>query len=203
MIAALRQDEVVILHSHDLNVSSEDRLKVAGFLEGEYLAEALSYPYTAPDFDVDAAVWAAEVTYLTAQLILNRQHESKEFPTLFPKSPSTLTATAVLSADLTLRFLPQMVRKLKELDIEDELIPYLEELLAKWHFSGIDHEINNEALNFGEMMAHPGVRQIYVDRVIACKNHTRAMHPVLQPWIKATLGIHQPTFWKEFDTTIT
>lgn len=203
MVSALRQDEVVILSSHDLYILPEDRVKVTELLANEYLEEAYSYPYTAPGFDAEAALWASEVTYLAAQLILNRQHAGKDLPALFPAEPATLTPSAILSADLMLRFLPQMVQKLRQLDIEDELIPILENLLIRWHYSGIEGEIKYEELKVEVYMAHSSLRQLYIDRVIAFKNLPRAMHPTIHPWVKASLGIHQSTLWKEFDTIST
>ena len=131
MIRTLRQQEEIMLYGNILQVTDAEAREVVVFLEKEYEAEALNYPYSIPSFDDTAALWAAKTVYIAAQLILYRETKNEALPLILPDFTGDVTPAAILSCDLCLRFLPTMIVQLKAIDSEDELIQVLENLLQQ------------------------------------------------------------------------
>ena len=188
-IQHLRRHEEVLLHGQLEPALKEDTGELAAFLAEEYAAESLNYPYTPPTFDAAAALWGAKTLYTAAQLLLNRQHGEQDLPGLLPPFPHPLTEGAILSADLTLRFLPAVIDRLQRIDPEDVLIPVLENKLVTWHYSGIGHSLPVEKLNFELLSGMFCLRQLYIDRVIELKNKALAAHEALSDSVKASMGL--------------
>lgn len=185
-IQHLRHQEEILLHGLLGPALKEDTKELAAFLAGEYAAESLNYPHTPPPFDPEAALWGAKTLYTAAQLLLNRQHEEEELPALLPPFSQSIAEGAILSADLTLRFLPAIIAQLHRIDPDDALIPILEEILITWHYSGIGHALPIEKLNFEPLSGMFCLRQLYIDRVIEMKNQALAEHIALREGVKAS-----------------
>lgn len=196
MIQHLWQEEEVMLYGNLLEISDEDVQEVITFLKEQYRIEALDYPHQAPAFDEAAALWGAKTIYLAAQLLLYRNTEIEDLPALFP--PLELTnPSAVLSVDLCLRFLPELIKELSVIDVEDPLIPLLVKLLETWHYSGINYELDVETLNFEKLKTDACLQQLYCDRVVHYKKLKLAQHPSVKPMILANLGDYVKEFWNE------
>lgn len=178
-IQHLRLHEELLLHGLLAPALEKDTAELSSFLAEEYATESINYPHTPPPFDPEAALWAAKILYTAAQLLLNRQHEAGDLPKLLPPYPQALTEGAILSADLSLRFLPPIIDQLQRIDPEDPLIPLLENLLLPWHYSGIGHPLPIEKLNFEPLSGMFCLRQLYIDRVIELKNRALAEHIAL------------------------
>lgn len=198
MIQRLRQDEEIMLDGNVLDISSQGASKVADFLEAEYGREILEYPYTAPEFNSNAATWAAKIVYLTAQLILYRENKQAELQILLPDYEHDVNPSAIISADLCLRFLPNIIQQLRLIDSEDPLIDILEKKLTKWHYSGVSYPLDISQFDFTFVESNPSLFQLYSDRIIENKNLHLAHHPLFQQHINAQLGIYGVDFWNEF-----
>ena len=136
-IQTLRKQEEAVLYEKLLPISEQEKKEAADFLYQEYQQEALEYPYQVPEFDVFAALWAADFLYTALQLVLHREQKEQDLVQLLPDFPNEITPSAILSADLCLRFLPDVIIQLKLIDSEDALIEILEKQLTLWHYSGI------------------------------------------------------------------
>jgi hypothetical protein len=198
MIQNLRQQEEIMLYVNLLNTFPEEEQEVIRFLETEYQNETLSYPYQAPEFDAEAALWAATTIYRAAQLILYRENKETELNLLFPDFSKDITPAAVLSADLTLRFIADLLVQLTAIDSEDPLIELLERLLNTWHYSALYHTVDPEVLNFKGIQESPCVLQLYSDRIIRFKKIALAQHPACKDTVRASLGIFAEDFWKNY-----
>jgi hypothetical protein len=163
---------------------------VIQFLNTEYEKEKKEYPLLAPDFDADAAFWAAKTVYISAQLLLYRANKETDLPQLLPDFGQEQTAEAILSADLCLRFLPDIITHLQLIDPEDALLPLLQKIIHQWHYSGIAGELSTEHLDFEPVMHNPCLWHLYIDRVIAYQKKNLANLPILRDKIKASLGIY-------------
>jgi hypothetical protein len=188
-----------MLYGNLLTISREEQVLTTSYLQAEYEHESLSYPYaTSPDFNADLALWAAQTVYIAAQLMLYRENKAKELSTLLPSYSGHITnADDMLSADVTLRFLPAIIKHLHLIDPEDPLIPILEEHLKTWHYSGISYPLETKDLSFENIAQNKCLQKMYTDRVITYKNMSLAQHPIIAPWVKACLGIYATEFWKE------
>jgi hypothetical protein len=201
MIRNLRQNEQIMLYGHILEITDADAQAVRDFLKGEYDQESLGYPENVPSFDSGAALWAAQTIYIAAQLILYRENQEKDLSLLLPDYQSPPTAGGMLSADLCLRFLPQMITQLKNIDSEDALIGVLERKLIYWHYSGVAHPMDVDQLDFS-VVDDPSMKQMYAERVIDYRKLSLALHPSLGEYISAQLGLYGHTLWKDFKKNI-
>lgn len=194
-IYGLRQHEEIVLHDKLLQYIPEDEVLVQNFLQIEYDNESLNYPFSPPAFDAAAALWAAKTTYTSCQLILFRENKEAELPLLLPAYHGGKDAGAILSADLCLRFLPQIVRQTKQVDPDDQLIEIIDAHLSLWHYSGIGYskavlDVNDAIFNNDCLL------QLYADRVVEKKDIDRAKQVPLLQKIKADMGIFSSVFWK-------
>ncbi len=204
MIKRLREYEEVVLYENILSIEKEEQSEITEFLAGEYQTESISYPYTPPLFDREAALWAAKTVYIAAQLMLYRENKETELETLIPQFSETVTPAAILSADLCLRFLPDMILQLKAIDSEDKLLIILDNTMRQWHYSGIRYLQSSESLDFTNLTADEILGQLYTDRVIEYRNLRLAKHPAVQKMIRTALGDLGNIYWSDFklETTI-
>lgn len=193
----LRNEEAMLLHSRLVPGSEEEEALVADFLELEYRNECLDYPGTSPEYDGAAAIWGARTVYVASQLLLYRENRSDELPLLLPAYGGNRTAGAILSADICLRFLPDILQQAKLIDPDDSLAILLENHLLSWHYSGIGYPLPAEQLNMALVLNNATLQQLYVNRVIARKRRQLALLPALQPLVMAAMGNFANHFWKD------
>lgn len=198
MIKHLRMNEEVLLYQNLLVISEEEEEQLALFLKEELFKEAIEYPYTVPSFDKDAALWASKLVYYVAQLVIYREHKIDEFSALLVDYQGKMTPDAVISADLTLRFLPMMLVTLQQFDTTDSLIPLIEQLLTKWHYSGINYDLPLNNLDFSVIVNNPCLQQLYANRIVECERISLAKIPLWYAFIGANLGMFSSEFWNEF-----
>jgi hypothetical protein len=74
-------------------------------------------------------------------------------------------AAAHLSADLTLRYLPQIHRRARSLAVDDVLPRLLAKILREWPLSGALSDVAEEPLSPLDFTAHPGLMLLYAERV--------------------------------------
>jgi hypothetical protein len=210
-IHQLRNKEVIVLYSDLPAIIESDESMVRDFLEAEYSREMIEYPFTAPPFDSSAAIWAAKIVYTAAQLLLYRKDESQDLPALLPEYTIEIDSASMVSADLVLRFLPEILSKAIDLDEDDALVPILRRHLQTFHYTGIlfaafdklpgnlDTAIEKEiqyAPGYSTLSENQCFRQLYIDRIINFKHKGLAEQPLINQQIKAALGNHYTTFWK-------
>lgn len=198
MIRDLRKQETVTLHNNIIKIEDLAAEAVVEFLTNEYSQEALEYSGNPPPFDKDAAIWAAKTIYVVAQLILYREHKEVELVSLLPDFEGDITASSMLSSDLCLRFLPEMIKQLRIFDAEDAVIPLLEDTLIKWHYSGIEYPLYINTLNFDTIQTDDSLLQMYTDRIIQYKKIELAKQALFYPLVAAHLGGFSGDLWHDF-----
>lgn len=150
----------------------------------------LVFPGVAPELDLAIAAWAARILAEISMLIVTRDLGSDEIakrlgrPCPRPKSPS-----AHYSADLFFRYLPGLFVIVQRLAAEDPLLASIRRLAADWPLSsfGIDSIPNPDIDSF---IDHPGMRQTYVDRILAHRAIDRLTDPRLIEAARAAIGDH-------------
>ncbi len=198
MLRHLRHDEEVVLYGFMADISEAEAHEAVGFLAAEYAGEALDYPGTAPTFEASASLWAAMLVYAAAQLVLYRQQEVAELRPLLAPYAGRKNAAAILSADLSLRFLPDIIAQLKKIDPEDALIEILENHLRDWHYSGVAYPLSAAALDFGPILENDCLLRLYLDRVITFRKIGLSRQPALRSGILSALGVFSAQIWNEF-----
>lgn len=88
---------------------------------------------------------------------------------LLPDFKNVENASAILFADLCLRFLPQILSEMKRTDADDLVIPILEKHLYQFHYSTIGSEIDIEKINFDIVASDDCLQQLYIDQIVQRK----------------------------------
>ncbi len=202
MINRLYQHGEIVLYNNVLNIPADEALVTADFLREVYDWEKQNYPFTAPDFDWTAALWSAKVVYFSAQLLLYREDAIEEVTKLLLPYSDPPSADSILSVDICLRFLPDILTKLRAVDSEDEIIPILESFLVQWHYSAFNYPIEETNLDFGPIISNDCLRQLYCDRIINYKAFKRARQEAIGPYVTGSLGDYGDVFWKDIKTTL-
>jgi hypothetical protein len=186
------------LYENILKKDDDELVEVTNFLRFEYQNESTNYPHTVPEYHPTAALWAANTLYNAAQLILYRDHKEADLNQLFPEFELVLDASAILSADLCLRFLPDMIIQLKVIDSQDGLIEILESIAEKWHYSGMRCDPEIEKLDFKPLASNLCAMQLYVNRIIEYKKLKLSEHDTCSALVRSSLGMYGLQLWKEF-----
>ena len=190
VIKSLRQDELLAMHGHFIPLEKRN-LTVIDYLRSEFETQSIAFPNIELEFDEHAAYWAAELIYNSSQLLLNREdivesviHHLKDY--VGQKSRS-----AIISADLCLRFLPDIIEKLVEIDPEDPLIEQLNRIGNEWHYSMIPICKSVDEIDFSILESDRWLLQIYAERVAIFQNNVLMKVPIIDQYYTEELGIHK------------
>ena len=151
----------------------DDRRDADGILAERARVIAAEFPEPVPDFDPAAAAWAAGqfcaachfVLFRDAQVDVVRERLSRPIPAGEP-------AAQHYSVDLVWRFLPDLDRLTSTLAAEDPL----REILRQWGAERPLSSVGMKGIELGkapDLLAHDGLRRVYVDRIIACRDASR------------------------------
>lgn len=177
-IQLLRTEGDIILHSKFVQWSEDEEEYVVEFLSNEYKKERIHYPDGLPDFDKSAALWGAKITFISAQLLMLREVEGLDFNKVLPHFEEEMSISAILSADLCLKFLPEIIEKASDIDPYDELIEWLDEILINWPYSGIGRRNvdDRDGIKHLDLLKDHLMILVYSDRVVK----RRAVHRIPQ-----------------------
>jgi hypothetical protein len=187
----------VTLSGRPAPFEAADLLAADALLRAYYAEDALALPHSAPAFDAAAARWAARYLYYTIQLALVRELSETVIEDYLPDFAGEVTPEAVYSADLTFRYLPDLLHLAKGLAPGDALVARLQATARCWPLSFVGQERPTPAAE-GVVLDHPALRQEYVDRIIRAQNRVWAGQAHLTPLVRAALGGHAATLWPDF-----
>ena len=190
MIVQLREHEEIVLYQYIPTCNPDEEHLTVDYLAGEYAREILNHPYTPPAFHPQAALWAATLVYRSAQLLLFREQAGKELENLIQPFPIQVDASAALSADLTLRFMPYIVKELDLIDPDDILLEILGEVLKSWPYSLADSELINDFDEPSGLFTDDTLRTLFATRVLKSKNKHWLKHPDIIGTIENQAGMY-------------
>lgn len=180
----------------------EADLRTAGIhLQQYYEDDCREMPFTAPDLDIHAALWAAGYLYTTVQFILLRNLDASLMETHLVPYTGERTPAAIYSADLTLRYLPDLFMLAKGLSPADPLITRFYETAHQWPFSATTIPLNDN-VDISVINSHPSLRQAYTDRIIQARNLPLCSLPENLPFVQAALGSHTTVLWPQFESVL-
>ena len=145
-------------------------------------------PENLPDLLPEATIWAAERLADICQFIAFREipaetiAEHMRLPCSLETGPST-----IFSADLVLRYLPDCYILAKGISRDDPLVIEMLEMGHRWPLSSVGIEGLGD-VEPGDLIDHPALRQLYVDRIIEHKDISRAQYPLIEPHVRRALG---------------
>lgn len=201
-IFLLRNDGCLTIFSDIKEISKKEEQEVAAYLESEFENERLEFLSDQINYDSETAVWAAKVLYHSAQLYLIRKDTDKNLETLIQPFKGKMDISAILSADLSLRYLPQIISVLQSADPEDPLIRILENILTYFHYSAIGFELDVEKINWEEELKDKTYRKLYLERIVEKKVYKLAEIPYINQLLIAEFGMYKDVFWRELKTII-
>ncbi|MEG0927910.1 hypothetical protein [Chryseobacterium sp.] len=196
-IFLLRKNECITLFSTLQEISPKEETEAGDYFETEFEKERLEFLSDQLLCDKTAAVWAAKVLYHSAQLYLIRENTAKSLEDLIPGFKGTRGISSLLSADLSLRFLPEVLIALNSIDPEDALIALLEDILTDFHYSGIGYDLDLKRVNWEEELKDSTYRKLYLERIVDKKDYRLAEIPFINKLLIAEFGMHKDAFWRE------
>ncbi len=117
------------------------------------------------DFDFPAALMAADLLRQACWFLLNRSEPVEEMERRLAPRRGPRTAPEHLSADLTLRFLPQVHRRALAIAPGDRLAKLLAEVFRRWPLSGVLSDLAEGPDDVGDLGGHPGLWLLYAERL--------------------------------------
>ncbi len=197
----LRKEECMTIFTDIQEISKKEEQDAADYFESEFEKERLEFLSDQITCDRETAVWAAKVLYHSAQLYLIRKDTSGDLEKLIPHFKGNRNVASILSADLTLRFLPQIYDALQVADSEDTLIKMLENILKQFHYSAVGCDLDLEEINWEEELKDKTYRKLYLERIVEKKDYKLAEIPYINQLLIAEFGIYKDIYWKELKTT--
>jgi hypothetical protein len=116
-------------------------------------------------FDAQVACAAAEFLRQAAWALVNHDERVNDLMKRLKMPVSPRSASHHLSADLTLRYLPQVLRRARGLDPSDPLVAQLTSELRHWPLSGVLSDIELAPLGPLDFDGHPGLMLLYAERL--------------------------------------
>jgi hypothetical protein len=189
----------ITLSSQSAPFEAADLAAAEQLLQTYYTEDCLDLSHTAPVFDASAALWAAHYLYYTALLAVVRELDEVAIATHLPDFEGEMTPAASYSADLTLRYLPDLLQLAKGLAPGDALVARLRHTAQQWPLSFVGQEPADAAAEV-ILLTHPALRVAYIDRIIRAQDRARAGQPHLMPLVQAALGAYSAQLWPDFHT---
>ena len=186
-LKALAEEGRALVSQSPLANHPSDALEVLRQLDGiareEFGAEL-------PQFSPEAALWAARLVYRLCQFTVCRDIGAERIAAVCREAcPVARSPEMNWSADLTLRHLPKLFQLARHLSEGDPLVQHLKQIATAWPLSSVGIA-GLENLSLESFIQHPGLRRLYLDRVVATDDISRLNDPRVSDLLRADLGIH-------------
>jgi hypothetical protein len=147
------------------DLQPRDRREAAARLEAAHADVRLDVAGPPVPFDGPAALAAAELVWRACWFLLQRGEQEQEAGMFLQVPRAPRTAAEHLSADLTLRFLPQIHRRARSINADDVLTQRLTEALRQAPLSGVLADLEEGPSVPIELDGHPGLHLLYAERL--------------------------------------
>jgi hypothetical protein len=159
--------------------------------QAAYQEECESLPgfeLTPPAWHPETALAATAFLYQLCQALANRALEEDKVRAICAAHPPAPTSAGeVLSADLSLRYLPELYALATSINREDPLVAGLETIAPLFPFSSAGIPLKSPA-DLSSIQAHDGLWRLYIDRVIESQDASRLVNPDVRLAVKDALG---------------
>lgn len=127
--------------------------------------DQLSLAGTPLKLNLSLALAAAEYVRQTAWLLVNRDEQAEQAVQRLVTLPAATSADDLASADLLLRYLPNLYQRSLAISPEDVLSQHLKLTLLHWPISGVLAELPEEPQAPLDFFGHIGVQLRYAERL--------------------------------------
>ncbi|HZZ71734.1 MAG TPA: hypothetical protein VFE24_05745 [Pirellulales bacterium] len=182
----------VRLSGETLDLDDEEEAEAGAEVE-RILAEreaavAKEFPAPVPPLDGATAVWAARQFYTACFFVLHRAALPAEMQAALSEAgPEGERSAQHYAIDLVWRFLPDLDRLTATLAPHDPLREILRSWGNAWPLSSVGVP-GCEPSGIAEILAHRGLRQAYIDRIIERNDASRLREAAVLDLVKAALG---------------
>jgi hypothetical protein len=147
-------------------------------------------PSEAPPLVAPAASWGLQILYRACQALVFREIDAETVRrTLAEPCPLPPSPAVHYSADLSLRYLPDLLTLARGIAPDDPLVTGLTALAQAWPLSSVG-VADARAVDPSPLLDHPSLRQLYVDRIIERGDASRLAHPAVRAAIREALGAY-------------
>jgi hypothetical protein len=145
--------------------SEADRPAALRVLEAAFGVHKLDVAGPPIPFEARSALMAAELVRRASWFLVNRSESVREMERSLrmPRPPGS--AGEHLSADVSFRFLPQLLRRARSIAPGDRLASFLADLLRAWPLSGVLSDLEQGPADVGDLGGHPGLWMLYAERL--------------------------------------
>lgn len=145
-------------------------------------------PGDPPRFEPDAALWAAKSLYTASSLLIHRDSDAQQICQLLSDPPPDRSQVeSHYAVDLTMRYIPDLVRLARSAASNDPLVIHLMDWARTWPLSsvGIKEVGDVDIIPLG---TSPTVMRLYVDRIVAFNDTDRLHDPKVRELVAVNLG---------------
>ena len=164
-------------------------------------------PHEAPLLDEQAFQWAAINLYCGAQFIVHREVPAENVSVALGEPfPQPRTPSVQYSVDVIYRFLPDLNRFAKSASQDDPVCAAIETWSHDWPLSSVGMKKSQPydpirlTPNELEIMKHPALRQLYIDRMILEGDSSRMQVHEICSAVEASVGIHRQLAGRLFES---
>jgi hypothetical protein len=167
--------------------ADEDTSELHRILEEYNTLYRSQLPAGLPAFDLKAAIYGAVTLHRACQFLAYRDFTKEDIHAAIAIGPVAANPAEHLSVDLTMRFLPDVVRLATAAAPDDPLVNRLLELGRCWPLSsvGIAKVVN---VDVTPLINDPGVFRLYVDRVLSKADASRLAERRVREAIAVAVG---------------
>ncbi len=163
-LGQLFADGVVILRARP-RLEAGERHAVLRLLCRAHADYRLDIAGPALDLDAETALAAAVLLSQACWFLVSRTEPVEELERCLALPGPPASPAQHLSADLTLRYLPQVHGRARALAPDDRLAVLLATVLRQWPLSGVLSQVEDEPLTPPEFGGHPGLLLLYAERL--------------------------------------
>ena len=141
-----------------------------------------------PPLDLAAAAWGLVVLYRGCQSLVYREIDADAVrDALTRPCPAKPSPEVCYSADLSLRYLPDLLALARGIAADDPLVAGLAGLARDWPLSSVGAK-DVGVVDASAFISHPSLRQLYVDRIIERGDASRLDDAAVREAVRAALG---------------
>ena len=173
-----------------VDVSVDDQQEAIRLLREYECHDRANWPAGQPEFSEQIGLWSANLLYRACHFVVERDANPESLQrALTVKPPQPPSAAAHYSADLTFRFLPDVVKLAKTAAEDDPLGEMLLNLARQWPLASVGMTAVQN-VDVSCIAGNPCLLQAYVDRVIRRSDVARLNHPAVRQAAQASLGLY-------------
>jgi hypothetical protein len=154
------------------------------------IAARLELPATPPALSIPAATWAATLFYHACRFLVYREFgEAVIRSNLQSKCPESPSPSSCYSVDLTLRYLPDLIRQASGIADDDPLVKSLMQIARQWPLSSVGIPLEGE-VDASRFIKDRCLRTMYAERILTQGDVTRLKSSEVRQVVREVIGIH-------------